>query len=1117
MPRVLSSALIAAASSTTAVRGTSASSSRRASVSSKRHVPAVERRVEAQREHVRHGDQFRVVHHVDEVAQPQEPHGHLHDPHHQGQEDGRFEGSLGPTGRDGPHCCRRQQGHQGDGAHREHRVGHGLGDEHDGDGDAGGEIRGEGLAAVSIEPGRTQGGDVQADTESISRASPRSEMGATLPPMSELPPVRPQDQPLQDDVRRLGAALGRAIDVLAGTDVFENVEKLRRLCQARRHDEGNSEEIAALVRSWELPRAEAVVRAFSLYFRLVNMAEQTHRVRRRRHYARVGAAPQLGSLDSTVHALHEDGVSPQDLAEALSELELRPVFTAHPTESQRRTTKDKLARLHELLLLRDDADTDTQRDTIDLESRMHIDALWQSDELRHRRPTVIEEVRELLDVFDSVFWNAVPELMGEARRVLGTLPGAVQLVRNAVPLRLGSWMGGDRDGNPFVTPQVTLQTARMMKERVLLKYLDSIKPMKRWLSHSTNQAPVMQRLEDSISRDGRRIPRVHARNAVRNRFEPYRLKLSFMEARLAATLAATRSQTPESPDAPYATAHEFLADVQLLGASLRTHGADSTADAIVEPLVDRIRVFGFHLATLDVREDAGRHASVMAELLVAGGVIPADGDGSWDSLSPDEQESLLLNELDSRRPLLPRDVHLSPDALQVVELFEVIRQIHEECGPEAVRTCVISMTTCAADLLTVMILAREAGLIGFVRDEWRSALDVSPLFETRDDLLAAPAVMQRLWAEPRYRRQLDAQGGRQEVMIGYSDSAKDAGLLTASWRLYRAQEDLTAAAKASGVRLMLFHGRGGTVSRGGGPSHRAIVAQPPGSVDGRIKITEQGEIIQFKYGFPDIARRSLELGLSAVLRHSFEDWRDEVSSEDQKRFADVMDELGHTAWRTFRSTVYEDDHLFDYFSAVTPLEELAELPIGSRPAYRAGSARAIGSLRAIPWVFGWTQSRHALPGWLGVGSALAAYLDTHRDDGLTTLRDMAARWPFFATLLENVEMVCAKADLDIATHYVQTLGSGTEVERIRVALRAEFDRTVDALRKILGFGRLLERLPVLRRSIDLRNPYVDALSFLQVELLRRRRAGQHPEADDAVLNAILRSINGVAAGMRATG
>jgi phosphoenolpyruvate carboxylase len=375
--------------------------------------------------------------------------------------------------------------------------------------------------------------------------------------------------------------------------------------------------------------------------------------------------------------------------------------------------------------------------------------------------------------------------------------------------------------------------------------------------------------------------------------------------------------------------------------------------------------------------------------------------------------------------------------------------------------------------------------------------------------------MESLFSDPFYRKQLDAHGRTQEVMIGYSDSAKDAGILTAAWSLYRAQEALAEAAKRHDVKLLLFHGRGGTVSRGGGPAHKAILAQPPGSVGGRIKITEQGEVIQLKYGLPDIARRTLELTVSAVLAHGFDDWRDRVDEVDRARFAEVMDELSDAAYRRFRGTVYEDPELFDYFMAVSPLDELAAFPIGSRPAYRAGSAQGIESLRAIPWVFGWMQSRHVLTGWLGVGTALRGFLDRNGDVGLAQLRDMAARWPFFAALLENVEMVCAKGDLDIAAHYVRTL-AGPGSQRIFGELRAEYDRTTSSVRQILGVHRLLERNLVLRRSIDLRNPYVDALSFLQVELLSRRRAAESPE-DDELRDAILRSINGVAAGLRNTG
>ena len=930
-----------------------------------------------------------------------------------------------------------------------------------------------------------------------------------------LPPVRPQDQPLQDDVRRLGAMLGEAIDALSGTDVFEDVEQLRNLCRDRRRGIATADDVVALVRSWDLRRAEAVVRAFSLYFRLVNTAEQTHRVRRRRHHERDGAAPQQGSLADTVATLHDGGAAPADIAAAFEKLSLRPVFTAHPTESMRRTTKDKLAQLHGVLLDRDDARTGLDRRALDDAARLHIEALWQADELRHRRPTVIEEVRDLLDVFDHVLWDEAPALFRESRRVLGTLPGAPTLSSAAVPLRLGSWMGGDRDGNPFVTPDVTLRTARLMKERVLGRYVDALTDARRWLSHSTNRVAVLPALVESLELDGRHLPSVRERNAIRNRFEPYRLKLSFMEGRIAATLAVARGDTPETPEAPYQSADRFKADLQLLAASLRSHGAGSTAEGILQPLIDRVRIFGFHLATLDIRQHAAKHEAALGEMLAVAGVL--DGPGGFSALPLEAREALLLAELDNPRPLLGADAILSPPTAEVLEVFRVVRQIQQECGRDAVHTCVISMATSAADLLTVLILAREAGLVSGRGDAYRSSLRVAPLFETRADLVAAPEVMRRLFSDPGYARQLAAHGRHQEVMIGYSDSAKDAGILTASWALYTAQEALTAVAAAAGVQLELFHGRGGTVSRGGGPSHRAILAQPPGSVNGRIKITEQGEIIQFKYGFPDIARRSLELGVSAVLTHGTSDWRTTVSEAERVRFVEIVNVLSHTAWRTFRSTIYEDPELFDYFMAVTPLDELAVLPIGSRPAYRSGSARSIGSLRAIPWVFGWTQSRHALPGWLGVGSALQGWLDEHGEAGLAELRDMATRWPFFATLLENVEMVCAKADLDIATHYVRTLGGGPGAERILAELRAEFDRTVGVLRRIAGFERLLDRSPVLRRSIDLRNPYVDALSFLQVELLGRRRAGGADADDPGLLDAILRSINGVAAGMRNTG
>ena len=923
---------------------------------------------------------------------------------------------------------------------------------------------------------------------------------------------RPQDRPLHDDVRRLGASLGETIGALSGEATFDDVEALRALTRARRGVGGPIEpdaagRIDAALRSWPTTRANEVVRAFEMYFQLVNTAEQAHRVRRRRHHQRGGAPPQAGSLTATVSALVERGVPAQDVADAAAKLEIRPVMTAHPTESLRQTTRDKLLAIHHLLLSEDEDAWDR--------IAMHVEALWQSDGLRHRRPTVLEEVKTLLEVFDRTLWDAIPNTCGELRAALaavGADPDAA--VR---PIRLGSWIGGDRDGNPFVTPDVTLTTARMMKERALLRYLEVVQQLQRLVSQSTRRVVALPALLDSLERDGRELPHIRTRNAVRNRWEPYRLKLSFIEGRLNATLGDLRADAGveggERGPGRYEASQELLADLHLVAASLRSHGSLRTVEGLLEPAIDRVATFGFHLATLDIRQHSRRHEAAIDELATRAGEL--DG-RRYTELDDGDRVAFLRRELTGRRRLVAPGFRPSPETAETLELFEVVARVRRECGPRSIETCVVSMTDSASDVLEVLVLAREAGLVRWEGDTLRSELRVAPLFETRADLVAAPGIMASLFDDPVYREHLRAHGGVQEVMIGYSDSAKDAGLLTASWSLYCAQEALAATAAEHGVDLVLFHGRGGTVSRGGGPAHKAILAQPPGSVAGRIKITEQGEVIEAKYGLPDIAKRTLELACAAVLQHGFDDWRTGVSEEDRARFAEVMDELSETAWRMFRATVYDDPALFDYFMGVSPLEELAVLPIGSRPAYRAGSAQSIGSLRAIPWVFGWMQSRHVLTGWLGVGSALHDYIARHGEPGLATLRDMAARWPFFTALLSNVEMVCAKGDLDIASHYVETLNGTAEARRVYADLRAEFDRTTASVQDILQGPHLLSRNPVLRRSIDLRNPYVDALSFLQVELLRRRRAGETSDSE-ALLGAILRSINGVAAGLRNTG
>ena len=957
----------------------------------------------------------------------------------------------------------------------------------------------------------------------------------------QIPPRRPEDQPLADDVRRLGARLGQTIAALQGADVLADVERLRELTRRRRGTAGAAaepellSEIASLIDGWDLDRAEAVVRAFAIYFQLVNTAEETHRVRRRRSYTRIeNPPPAPRSLAATLSELREAGAQPEAVGKAIAEMSLRPVLTAHPTESTRRTTQAKLRAIHDALLLRDDTAA-LQQEVIDDEIGMHIEALWQSDQLKHRRPTVLEEVRLILDVFDGTLWDAVPGVMGELRRAAAG--GGVDLPEAVHPIGLGSWMGGDRDGNPNVTPLVTRQTALVMKERALLRYLGAVRELVPLLSHSARRVTILPALLASVEADGASMPAVADRNAETYRYEPYRLKLTYMAARLQANLAETHSALevdelqalPGQLDAraaereaaedgePYFSAELLLTDLQLIVASLRGHGA-AAAVRTVRVLIDRVRAFGFELATLDVRQHAERFAAALDE--VAGAVAAIDDGHSYQKLSDQERVSWLGKELAGRRPLVSPGATFSDETQEMLDTFAAIRFVRAHNGARGLESCIVSMTEGVADILAPMVLAREEQLLGWEGDEFFSSLRIVPLFERLQDLRNAPGVMRELFADPIYRRQLEAHGGLQEIMIGYSDSAKQVGILPAAWGLYRAQEELLEVAVAAGVRLVLFHGRGGTVSRGGGPSHDAILAQPPGAVVGGIKYTEQGEMIQFTYGLPAIASWNLEQATAAVLAHGFQDWRRDVSEADQDRFRDAMDELAASAQETYRVQIHESPALFSYFHRVTPLAELGMMPIGSRPAYRPqanGGDQSIDSLRAIPWVFGWMQSRHVLTGWMGVGTALESYVAAHGDEGLALLRDMRERWPFFASFISNVEMVCAKADLDIAEHYVRTLGESETAPAIFASLRAEFDRTVAGIGRVARIDRLLEGNPVLRRSVDLRNPYVDALSFLQVALLQRRRATPDEAEGEQLLEAILRSINGVAAGLRNTG
>ncbi len=933
------------------------------------------------------------------------------------------------------------------------------------------------------------------------------------------------DAPLAADVRLLSSLLGHTMRAVDGEEVFHAVEELRGLAQRRRGVRQEPEpqltaEIVSLVQSWPLWLAAEVGNAFLTYFLLTNTAEETHRIRRRRLRSS-GAQTAPRSIPAVVEQLHARGIDQRTVRSQAAGMHLQPVFTAHPTESQRLTMLGTLQDVHRLLLERESA-IPSELEQIDATLRTHIEGLWQADHLRYRRPTVLEESRLLLRTFETTLWDAVPAVVARFRQATGATPQ-----ESPAPILLGSWMGGDADGNPNVTPDLTLQTALTMRARVLRMHITAVRAMDHMLPHSIRRVSASAELEQSLQGDQRRMPRLQERLERRNQAERYRHKIRYMAARLQATLDADHSLLDEraanmleaaasaEPDgAPYDSAEEYVADLETIAASLQHHGATAGAATVVQPLIDRARAFGFHLATLDIRDHADRFHTAADAVLRELDIQPPGG--SYLELARDQQEAFLASELD--RDYYPVGHAMSTHDDDTLRRFRTARRIQRICGRAAVQTCIVSMSETAADVLAPVLVARQAGLNDINRRAPGGLIRIAPLFERVPDLQRAPAVLRSLFAHGAYRRHLQAHDNCQEVMVGYSDSAKDAGVLPSLWSLYRAQDEMQEVARSAGIELMFFHGRGGTVSRGGGPSHDAILALPPNTTEGGIKFTEQGEMIQFTYGMPGLAQWNLEQTLAAAVLKRFDHDRDDAPDHNRHRYHDAMDELSDTAERAYRSQVVDDPDLHAYFQRVTPIGMLGNLAIGSRPTFRPGSDASLTSLRAIPWVFAWMQTRHVITGWMGVGTALEQFIERHGAAGETLLREMRAQWPFFASLLSNVEMVLAKADFDVAEHYARTLGDGDRDLSTFARLRAEYQRTVRVINLLSDQSNLLDGSPVLQRSIALRNPYVDALSFLQVELLSRiRELGPEDIEYPDTLEAILRSINGVAAGLRNTG
>ena len=913
-----------------------------------------------------------------------------------------------------------------------------------------------------------------------------------------------KDLPLKEDTRLLGRLLGDVLRAQTGEEGFARIESIRqtaiRLRRASQSDTaGIKDELAALLNDLPIAQTLDVVRAFSYFSHLANLAEDVHQNRRRRAHAFAGSPPQSGSMAHAFQRLREAGIDGAQLRAFFADALVSPVLTAHPTEVQRKSILDCEREIVRLLQWRDrSALTPDELATMQTGLYRQVLTLWQTAMLRLTKLQVKDEIDNGIAYYRYTFLDEIPRLYADLEaqaRDFGD--GAI------VPafLVMGSWIGGDRDGNPFVGAD-TLQYANRVQATVALAHhLDEVHQLGAELSLSARLiTPTPELLALAAA--------AHDPNPHRGD-EPYRQALVGIYARLAATAMALTGYAPRRPPhaqmSPYATPAELIADLDLIAASLASHGSQRLAEGRLRLLRRSVDVFGFHLATLDLRQNSDVHESVVAELLARAGVHP-----DYIALPEDERVALLVADLANPRLLDTPYIARTPLLESELAILRAAAEVHHRFGPAALPNYVISKCQSVSDVLEVAILLKEVGLL----TPSRLMVNIIPLFETIADLERCADTMRSLFRLPCYRRWLESRGRWQEVMLGYSDSNKDGGFVTANWALYRAELKLVEAFRAFDVKLRLFHGRGGSVGRGGGPSYEAILAQPAGSVNGAIRITEQGEIIASKYSDPELGRRNLETLVAATMEASLlPAARTDGASAD---YYAAMDELAALAYTAYRSLVYDTPEFLPYFRASTPIAEIAELNIGSRPASRKASQK-IEDLRAIPWVFSWSQCRLTLPGWYGFGAAVEAWLAQEpgeRNARLGRLRDMHARWPFFSSMLSNMSMVLAKTDLAIASRYADLVPDAAVREAIYPRLAAEHDRTVRWVLAVSGRTTLLDDNPTLARSIRNRFPYLDPLNHLQVELLRRFRAGQ---TDVRTRRGIHLTINGLAAGLRNSG
>lgn len=937
--------------------------------------------------------------------------------------------------------------------------------------------------------------------------------------------IQATDKELRTRVKLFGNLVGNVLRDQEGGQVLEAVEVLRKgFIELRRQDAPprKREQLMRLIEALNPKTITHVLRAFNTYFSLANIAEEAFQHRERRTQVSRGKPLWQGSFDATLRAFHSQGISAAQLQLLLDRLAFMPVFTAHPTEAKRRTLLEALRRIFVIGKRLDNPSLNKyQWEEVAGQLQNQIQVLWKTDEVRVFKPQVRDEIRNGLYYFRESLFQAVPAVYRNLEWAINYIyktEGGTAVIQVPTFLRFGSWIGGDRDGNPFVTPETTALALRLQSQEVLREYLRRVDELSHLLTHSSSLVTPSPAFTASLKANPEFEREVFRDTPEQFSQEPYRRKLYLMYQRLEANIRSVRARIAGRPqEVPfwgYTSEQEFLDDLYLIRDSLTAHGDGNIAEAELKDLIRLTEGFGFYLSALDIRQESTRHTEAVIELFAKAPNLP-----DYAALSEEERLKVLGDLLSHEGTPLLYCESLSEATQETLAVLRLMAELRREISPKAFGSYVISMTHQASHILEVMFLASFAGLAGRVgRDAWYCTISVSPLFETIEDLSHIETVLEQLLDQPAYRELLKASGNVQEVMLGYSDSCKDGGILASSWSLYEAQKKIVAITSARGIECRLFHGRGGTIGRGGGPTHEAILAQPPGTVHGEIKFTEQGEVLSSKYSNIETAVYELTLGVTGLLKAS--GGLIQAVPEDPSPYREVMDELTRRGEDVYRQLTDHTPGFIDYFYQATPVQEISFLNIGSRPTHRKKTDRSKYSVRAIPWTFGWAQSRHTLPGWYGIGSALEAWRQGN-PQRLDMLQTMYREWPFFRSLLGNSQMSLSKAEMGIAREYAQLCDDLEMAEQIYGLIREEYLKTVAQILEITDSKALLEENPILALSLERRDPYLDPINYIQITLLRRYRQAieaQETEAQHTLwLEPLLRSINALAAGMRNTG